>query len=115
MSDGFLSDALDAARNMMSALGPAAIGSAVAQAYQRGLSLRDRLVQWLVGISVSYYVTAAAADWFSFGAFVAQGVGFVIAMIAFQATPKFIAGAGDALGHFPRAVSDWFLRRKGDE
>ena len=97
-----------------SALAPAALGSAVAQAYQRGLSLRDRLVQWAVGICVSHFVTAALAGWFGWNAFVTQGVGFVFGMIAFQATPKFIAGASDMLGTLPAVLRDHFLKRKGD-
>jgi len=102
---------LDAVRDVAAALAPSALGAAVAQAYQKGLSFRDRLIQWAVGIAVSHFVTRAIAAWLGLQLEVGQGVGFVLGVIAFQATPKFIAGAGDTLGGLPTSIRDFFLKR----
>lgn len=83
------------------ALAPAALGSAVAQAWRPGLSWKQRLLQWLVGICVSYYVTLGATEIFNLTPFVAQACGFVIAMIAFEVTPLFIRAAGDLMAELP--------------
>lgn len=117
--DQIAHDAAEAVKNLGSALLPAALGSAVAQAYQRGLDWRERLVQWVVGISVSYYVTLGLQQVTGFGPLAAQAVGFVLATLAFQATPKFIAGATDAAASLPGRIADWFLAflpgRRGDD
>jgi hypothetical protein len=102
----------EAVKAIGAALMPAAIGSAVAQAWQEGLSLRDRFIQWAVGICVSYYVTLGISAFFGLGQFAAQAVGFVVAMIAFQGTPKFIAGCSRTLESLPEAVRDRFLGGK---
>lgn len=85
----------------VSALAPAAIGAAVAQAWEKGLSWSQRFVQWGVGICVSYYVTAGMSAWLHLDPFVAQAVGFVIAMVAFRATPAFIAATVAAASALP--------------
>jgi hypothetical protein len=102
-------DVLEAAKALAGALMPAAIGSAVAQAWQKGLSLRDRFIQWAVGICVSYYVTLGISAVFGLGQFAAQAVGFVVAMIAFQSTPRFIAGCSSALEALPAQLKDRLL------
>jgi hypothetical protein len=104
-----IQEAVDAAKNLFSALGPAALGSAVAQAYQRGLSWRDRFVQWAVGIIVSYYATLLIREVIGMGDLATQAVGFVLATLAFQATPKFIAGATEAAGALPVDLKDKLL------
>jgi len=103
---------IEAAKALGATLMPAAIGSAVAQAWEEGLSLRDRFIQWAVGICVSYYVTLGISSIFGLGQFAAQAVGFVVAMIAFKSTPKFVAGCSSALEKLPQAVSDRFLGGK---
>lgn len=107
--DQLPTDALELVKNLASTLMPAAIGSAVAQAWQKGLSLRDRFIQWAVGICVSYYVTLGISAFFGLGQFAAQAVGFVVAMIAFQSTPRFIAGSGAALEALPGQLKDRLL------
>jgi len=102
----------EAVKAIAGALMPAAIGSAVAQAWQEGLSLRDRFIQWAVGICVSYYVTLGISAIMGLGQFAAQAVGFVVAMIAFQSTPKFVSGCSAALERLPQAISDRFLGGK---
>jgi len=96
-----LNELWEQTRAAAAALTPAAIGSAVAQAWRPGLPWRQRLVQWVVGICVSYYVTRAAAEIFDFKPFVAQACGFVIAMIAFEAAPGFIRATGDLAAELP--------------
>lgn len=86
------------------ALTPAAIGSAVAQAWRPGLPWRQRLVQWIVGICVSYYVTLGATEVFNLSPFLAQACGFVIAMIAFEAAPGFIRAASDLAAELPTLI-----------
>lgn len=92
------------ARELLSALTPAMLGSAVGQAWSQGLSWRQRVIQWLVGIMVSYYVTQALTEWLNFGPFASQALGFVIAMMAFETAPKFIAGVSAAAGQIPNIV-----------
>lgn len=107
----FPQEVLEAAKTLLSTIMPAAIGSAVAQAWEEGLSLRDRCIQWIVGICVSYYVTLGISAVFGLGAFAAQAVGFVLAMIAFKSTPKFIAGAARTLETLPEVLRDRFLKK----
>jgi hypothetical protein len=111
MPDNFTNDLIEAVKAIATALMPAAIGSAVAQAWEEALSLRDRFIQWVVGICVSYYVTLGISVVFGLGQFAAQAVGFVVAMIAFKSTPRFIAGCSAALEKLPQAVSDRFLKK----
>lgn len=113
MIEKLAQDLIEAGSALVSAIAPAALGSAVAQAYQKGLGWRDRLVQWTVGVCVSYFVTSAVAALLGLNPFVAQGVGFVLGMIAFQATPKFISSASDTIASLPAAIRDFLLRRKG--
>lgn len=97
----FPQELLEGAKALLGAMLPAAIGAAVAQAWEKGLSLRDRLLQWVVGISVSYYVTLGAKGIFHFNDFFAQGLAFVLAMIAFKSTPGFIEGCKTVFAAIP--------------
>lgn len=112
MVPDYIHDILEALKAIGSALLPAAIGSAVAQAWEQGLSLRDRCIQWVVGICVSYYVTLGIGAYFEFGPFASQAVGFVVAMIAFKATPNFISGCSTMVGTLPTWLRDRFLGPK---
>lgn len=111
MSHDFWTSMPNWARELLSALTPAMLGSAVGQAWSQGLSWRQRIVQWLVGIMVSYYVTQALTEWLHFGPFASQALGFVIAMMAFETAPKFIAGVSAATSQIPdivmKFVSKW--------
>jgi hypothetical protein len=98
---------VEIAQNAAGALGPAALGSAVAQAWKPGLSWRQRLAQWLVGICVSYFVTRAASVTFGLNEFVAQAIGFVVAMCAFEVAPRLVKGIGDACAAIPDIVRDF--------
>ncbi|SFR79816.1 hypothetical protein [Sphingomonas jatrophae] len=107
-----LHDAADAVGKMLGALAPAAFGSLVAQIHERGLAWRDRLLAYVSGILVSYYVGLGLQAWLAFDDFVRQSIGFVIGMIAFKATPRFIAGGADIFATLPDLVKTW-LARKG--
>lgn len=91
---------------------PAALGSFVAQVHERGLGRLERFQSYLAGILVSYYVTLGLRAWLRLDEFVAQAFGFVIAMIAFKSTPRFIAACSDAIAAAPGKVVDWLGPRK---
>lgn len=101
-----LSDFLEALKNAGAALGPAALGSLVAQIHEKGLGWRDRLFGYVAGICTSYYVTLGVAAWFGLDQFVGQAVGFVLGMIAFKSTPRFISAASDLVGSLPGMLRD---------
>lgn len=97
----------------LQALIPAAIGSAISQAYKKGLSWGERLMQWVVGICVSWFVTGAVDSFWHPNDFMKQAIGFVVAMIAFEAAPNFIRSASDAVGKLPEWVSGWLPKKPG--
>jgi len=112
MATPFLTDIADALKAACSALAPAALGSLVAQLYERGMDWRDRMIAYVVGILVSYYVTLGLTSWLHFDQFVSQSVGFVLAMIAYKAAPKFAAALIDAIVSLPALIRDWFAKKK---
>lgn len=108
-----LNDALAAGRDLLAALAPSLIGSGVAQVWKPGLSWRHRFIQWIVGSTVSYYATGAIIAFTGWNEFVAQSLAFGIGLVAFDATPRLIRAAGDALAELPARLSDRFLGKKG--
>lgn len=106
-------DLFDAARNILAALTPSLIGSAVAQTWKPGLSWRHRFVQWVVGSTVSYYATVGIISATGWNEFVAQSLAFGIALVAFDATPRLVAAAGDTLAELPGKFSDRYFGKKG--
>lgn len=86
---------------LIGALVPAALGAVIAQLLQKGVALRDRFIQVIVGIVVSYYVTLGLVAWLVLDPFVGQAVSFVLGMSAYQATPKLIASLSDAIARVP--------------
>ncbi|USI72720.1 hypothetical protein [Sphingomonas morindae] len=102
--DKLLHDTLEGLRSLASALLPAAIGAAVAQAWETGLTWSQRLVQWGVGISVSYYVTLGARAWLRLDPFMCQAVSFILAMVAFRATPRFLENLARLLSDAPATI-----------
>lgn len=102
-----------AAQESLAAIAPAALGSAVGQAWSQGLTWRQRVVQWLTGILVSYYVTMGVAEVLHLGRFASQSIGFVIAMMAFEVAPKVIAAAGATANQIPQFVADFVARWTG--
>jgi hypothetical protein len=96
--------------DLLSAIAPALFGSAVGQAWSKGLTWRQRLLQWVVGILVSYYVTMGLSELLHFGPFMSQAVGFVLAMIAFEVAPKIIAGSSTAAGNIPTYLAQFVAK-----
>lgn len=112
MPPSIFHDILDLIGRMIVALMPAALGALVAQIHERGLAWRDRLLAMIAGICVSYYVTLGASVWFGLDPFIAQAVGFVLAMIAHKATPRVIDGLASIAADLPALLRDRFLPRK---
>lgn len=108
-----LEGAVNAIATVAAAIGPAALGSAVAQAWKPGLSWRQRLVQWIVGICVSYFVTRGLGMWLGWHEFVSQAVGFVIGMMAFEVAPRLVKGVGDTAAELPVLARDLVAKLKG--
>lgn len=97
-------------RDLIAAFGPAMAGSGVGQAWSKGLTWRQRTVQWLVGIFVSYYATRGLAELFGLGPFISQAIGFVIAMMAFEVAPKIITAASVIAERIPQFFADFMAR-----
>ena len=97
-------------RDILASIAPAAFGSAVGQAWSAGLTWRQRLVQWMTGILVSFYVTMGLAEWLHVGPFGSQAFGFTIAMIAFEVAPKVIAAAGATATAIPSYVAEFVAK-----
>ena len=64
---------------------PGVLGAAVAQAMRPGLGMRQRFVQWTVGVVVFHFVSLALAAMFAWPKAVADVVGFFVAFCAFEA------------------------------
>lgn len=99
----------DGFRAIGAALAPAALGATVSQAYKRGLNWAERLVQFLVGILVSYFVGGGLVEFFGAEGFAAQAITFTVALIAYEAVPGFIRNAADVVASIPGAIRDRFL------
>ncbi len=103
---------LETAVDFLGSLSPSLIGSAVAQAWKPGLSYRQRFVQWAVGSTVSYYATQAIVFLTGWDGLVAQSIGFGIALLAYDATPKVAKAAIETLASLPARLADRFLPKK---
>lgn len=114
MLEKLLHDIADAAQQFLSALMPAAIGAAVGQAWEKGVSWSQRLLQWIVGICVSYYAGLLIVALWDLGPFAADAVSFFLGMVAFKATPRFIQSAVDVVAALPTGIRDWILPKKDD-
>lgn len=110
--DKLLHELAAAILSFLIGLVPAALGAAVSLAYETGLTWSRRFLQMSVGVIVSYFAGGAIGAVMTLNPFVLQAVGFVIGMIAFKATPRFIAGASDRVPDTALAVLDRFLPRK---
>ncbi|MGH7019152.1 MAG: hypothetical protein ACREEY_04700 [Brevundimonas sp.] len=64
---------------------PGVMGAAVAQMMRPGLGVRQRLIQWTVGVIVFHFVIEALTVVFRWPEAVADVVGFFIAFLAFEA------------------------------
>lgn len=111
-----LIDMARAAWDWLQPLIPGALGAAVGQAWERGLGLRDRLIQWAVGLLFAAYVVPGLGHLLHWGQPVTNAVGFVVGTIAFKAVGKWreaaIEGGAGAFRSLPEIVRSW-LRRPG--
>jgi hypothetical protein len=103
---------IEASADLAGSISPSLIGSAAAQAWKPHLSWRQRFVQWAVGSIVSYYATQAIIAITHWSGFVAQSIAFGIALLAFDATPRLVRAATDALVSVPGRLADRFLPKK---
>lgn len=99
--------------DLIGSLTPSLVGSAVAQAWKPPMPWQQRLLQWIVGSTVSYYATLAIIAVTNWNGFVAQSIAFGIALLAFDATPKLARAAIDAITSIPDRVADRLVPRKG--
>lgn len=72
---------------------PGILGAAVAQAFRPGLGMRQRFVQWTVGVIFFHFVSLALASVFSWPKAVTDCVGFFVAFVAFEAMHAWQAAA----------------------
>ncbi|MES2042601.1 MAG: hypothetical protein V4475_01930 [Pseudomonadota bacterium] len=121
MDDKHLPQLFETALTFLAGLTPAALGAAVSLAYEKGLTWRDRFIQFAVGVCVSYFfggVIAALWPWKPINPFVLQGITFTLGMIAFKATPQLISSCSDAIGGLPVLVRDrlisWLPKKKDE-
>lgn len=117
----YLHDLFDSAIAFLIGLTPAALGAAVSLSYEKGLTWAERFTQLAVGTVVSYFAggfIAAVWPWGTINPFVLQAITFTVGMIAFKATPKFIASCSEAIAGLPAQIRDraisWFPKRKDD-
>lgn len=68
---------------------PGILGAAVAQAFRPGLGIRQRFVQWTVGVIFFHFVSLALAAVFSWPEAVTDCVGFFVAFVAFEGMHAF--------------------------
>lgn len=96
---------------LLAGLVPGAIGAVVGLVWERGMTWGQRFAQLAVGIIVSFFVGRAVSSFWAVAPFVEDGIKFVLGMIAYKATPGFIAATSDTLRTLPARLRDHFLPR----
>ncbi len=86
---------------LLEALIPGMLGAIVGQLWKPGLSWRERLIQWIVGVSCQYYVSLGIIHGLGWHPFVAQGLGFFAAMAAFDVAPRLVKALADIAAALP--------------
>lgn len=105
--------AVEATLEFLKGLLPGAFGAAVSVAFDHSATLARRLIQFAVGIAVSYYVGAAAKEWFELGPMVNQGVAFTVGMVAYQSVPSFTKSTAETAGSIPKDLWRWVRTKLG--
>lgn len=105
--------ALEAAWEFLKGVAPGAFGAAVAVAFDRTATFAHRVIQFIVGIVVSYYVGAAVHELFEFGPMVNQGISFTVGMVAYQSVPSFTKSASETAGSIPKDLWVWVKGKLG--
>jgi len=107
---------LDAAKAAFDVLWPGAAGAAIAQFWEKGISLKTRLSQWAIGLTIAAVIVPAFGHVFHWAAPVVNAVGFVLGTLGFKAYPVLrdaaIAGAAGGLKSIPEVFRSW-ARRPG--
>lgn len=120
MMDKILHDACAAIIVFLLGLLPAALGAAVTLAYEDALPWRMKVVQFSVGVTVSYFaklafIAVCLAYWGTPpNQYVEQAVTFTLGMIGYRATPRFRDAVIEIVVGIPDALRNLvpFLRRK---
>ena len=107
--DKILHEIGDALLAFLLGLMPSALGAVVGLFYETGITWSRRFAQLSVGVIVSYFVTNAANALWPVDPFVRQAIGFVVGMIAFKATPRFIASCTDMIAEAPSKIFERVL------
>lgn len=103
-----------ALRDLVEPFLPGAIGAAVGQAWEPGLSWKQRTLQWIVGLSFAVFVVPGIGHLFGWGDAMVDAVGFVTGTLAFKAVPSLrdaaIMGGAGALHTLPSIFTSWFRK-----
>jgi hypothetical protein len=106
-----LSHVWDLLRHLVEPFLPGAIGAAVAQAWEPGLSLRQRTIQWVVGLTFAVFVVPGVGHVFNWGTPLVDAVQFVVGVIAFNTVlplqRALIEGSTGALKTLPEVFRSW--------
>ncbi len=111
----FLSDTWHAVWHWVEPLVPGALGAAVGQAWEKGLGLKDRMIQWAVGLLfAAYVVPAVCTHVLNWSQPLTNAAGFVVGTIAFKAVGRWreaaVEGGASAFAHIPEWLGTWFRR-----
>lgn len=100
--------ALAALWGFVKGLLPGAFGAAIAVTMDRTATFAQKLLQFVAGIIVSYYVSGAVRELTDFGPMVQQSVSFTLGLIAYNSAKSFMEGSAETARSIPRDVWDWW-------
>jgi len=92
---------------------PAAFGAAIAVSMDKGATFFQKLIQFLAGIIVSYYVGEAIHEMTDFGPMVRQSISFTLGMIAYNSAKAFVTGASETAGEIPGDIWEFIKGKFG--
>lgn len=102
---------LSAVLEFLKALIPGTIGAAVAVSFNKSKSLGQKVLQFVVGIVVSYYAAQLTQELTSWGPYAVQAVSFTVGLVAYEAIPSFMKSSAETAGSIPRDL--WaFVKKK---
>lgn len=107
--DKLIHEVGDALAAFLLGLLPSGLGAVVGLFYETGITWSRRFAQLSVGVIVSYFVTNAVGALWPLNPFVLQAIGFVVGMIAYKATPRFIASCTDMIAEAPSKIFERVL------
>lgn len=106
-------DQLAAAWGLLKGLIPGTFGAAVSVTMEKNATFGQKLIQFVAGIVVSYYVSAAIHEMTSWGPMVQQSVAFTLGMIGYESARAFTQGAAKTAGSIPGDVWTWVKAKFG--